>query len=311
MRRRRQRRRALPQRVARRSCRSAASRCAHCSPATVFRQHAYSMFKYPSMLLSAQSWLCRASVCMRHVCACCVRSVGKCGNDCVLTRSITQPICPHFQSYARSQIDLYGALTQTEERRMLEHIQAVSVAPSFSAQTERQLLAAADANPYHRALVLIGQAPLHSATSEQARLLSEAAEDIRKCAALEASLLDSAHAAAQPPRERRVTRPGAPVLLSRSADSVTVAAPRLAMKGASSAETFAVYCKPFGAGVALSVNRTAMEYEGTGEKVGIGERVTVRHLRPNAAYVFAVAAYDSHGKLIGELGALMPAFADL
>jgi hypothetical protein len=68
--------------------------------------------------------------------------------------------------------------------------------------------------------------------------------------------------------------------------------------------TFAVYCKPFGAGVSLSINKTAMEYEGTGVRTPVGGRVTVRGLRCNDTYVFAIVAFDSNGKLIGKLGLL-------
>ncbi len=41
---------------------------------------------------------------------------------------------------------------------------------------------------------------------------------------------------------------------------------------------------------------------GTGTQVVPGTRVTVEGLRSNDTYVFAIAAYDESGALIGELG---------
>lgn len=59
------------------------------------------------------------------------------------------------------QVKLLGTVTETEERRLKGKIAAAGVTPSHPAQTERRLLAAANKNPYHRALIHIQMAPLH------------------------------------------------------------------------------------------------------------------------------------------------------
>ncbi len=50
----------------------------------------------------------------------------------------------------------------------------------------------------------------------------------------------------------------------------------------------------------------AAAHAGTGVKTAPGQRVTVDGLRTNDTYVFAIAAFDESGALIGELGASSP-----
>jgi hypothetical protein len=132
------------------------------------------------------------------------------------------------------------------------------------------------------------------------RLLTRAAATLRQCEALESAQVLAAEAPAVT-GERR-SRPAPPLILSRSCTTMDVSHFPLHLKGGP-ATHFAVYCKPFGAGVELSINATAMQYEGTGVKVPAGTRVTVQGLRPNDTYMFAVAAFDKHGRLVGGLGA--------
>jgi hypothetical protein len=67
------------------------------------------------------------------------------------------------------QVDLYGALTLAEERRMLEQIKAAAAVPAFPAQKERVLLDAVGKNPYEKSLLLVEMAAMRSDRAEQAR----------------------------------------------------------------------------------------------------------------------------------------------
>ena len=69
----------------------------------------------------------------------------------------------------REQVNLYGALTQTEERRMREQIAAARATGAFPAATEKRLQAEVGKNPYQRALLCMQMAALRSAPSEQVR----------------------------------------------------------------------------------------------------------------------------------------------
>jgi hypothetical protein len=132
----------------------------------------------------------------------------------------------------------------------------------------------------------------------QARLLSEAAECLKECQALEATLLNGAQLQ---PTQTKCSKPQQPLLLNRTATSVTVSHFPLKFRGAAPA-FFAVYCKVAGSGVALSINKTATEYEGCGVLTPVGSSVSVDDLTPGEKYVFAIAAYDSQRNRIGELG---------
>lgn len=66
---------------------------------------------------------------------------------------------------------------------------------------------------------------------------------------------------------------------------------------------YCILAKTYGAGVGLSINKTAMEYPGTGTQVPLDKPITVEGLKRNETYIFAVAAYDDTGALIGGLGA--------
>ena len=51
----------------------------------------------------------------------------------------------------------------------------------------------------------------------------------------------------------------------------------------------ALFGKPAGSGVAVSLNNT--EYEGTGDRRTAGDVVTISGLIPNEKYVFAAGGY--------------------
>lgn len=102
------------------------------------------------------------------------------------------------------------------------------------------------------------------------------------------------------PKELRA-RPRTPLIVNRTGTTLDMSHFPMHLKGGT-ATHFAVYCKPFGAGVELSINATTAQYDGTGTLVPIGDRVTIKGLQPNDTYMIAIAAYDAKGRLIGELG---------
>eukprot|EP00892_Ulva_mutabilis_P009551 jgi/Ulvmu1/6969/UM033_0026.1 len=199
----------------------------------------------------------------------------------------------------RQQVKILGTLTTTEQRKLTEKIARCGIAPPHPARTERQLLKDANKNAYHRALIHIQTALLHNDQQAQAQLLHQAAHALQECEALEEWMNRAATATA--PAERPA-RPPAPLILNRGSTSVDVSLPPMQLRGGVSAAYFAVYCKPFGAGVELTMNPTATQYEGTGVQVPVGQRATIANLRPNDTYIFAIAAYDDQRTLIGGLG---------
>lgn len=62
----------------------------------------------------------------------------------------------------------------------------------------------------------------------------------------------------------------------------------------------ALYGKPSGSGVAVSLNNT--DYAGLGEKKSPGYIVNVTGLIPNEKYVFAAGGYNSEGKCVNGIG---------
>lgn len=133
----------------------------------------------------------------------------------------------------------------------------------------------------------------------QAQLLGAAHAAIQQAQALEADLF--AMATLKPATAKR-ERPQQPNVLNRTATSITVSHHPFKLKGGTAA-FFAVYGKSAGPGVALAINRTAMELSGCGVLQPVGGCVTVQGLAAREGYVFAVAAYDQERRLIGELGA--------
>ena len=62
----------------------------------------------------------------------------------------------------------------------------------------------------------------------------------------------------------------------------------------------AMYGKPSGSGVAVSLNNT--EYDGTGERRIPGTVVTITGLIPNERYVFAAGGYTADGICVNGIG---------
>ncbi len=93
--------------------------------------------------------------------------------------------------------------------------------------------------------------------------LQEACELLSAAQAQEEQLLlGGGRRAAQQPSARRAVPP-APQVLERTPTSVTLVQPAgLQLRGGRQPASYAVYCKSYGAGVALSINSTSMEYPG-------------------------------------------------
>lgn len=98
--------------------------------------------------------------------------------------------------------------------------------------------------------------------------------------------------AAQPASAQLSQVPLAPCLLTRTPTSITLTHRPFRLKTNKKAAFFAVFAKSFGAGVALGMNSTSMELEGTGVQQPLGTRVTVSgqttktclmHAKPSAA----------------------------
>ena len=64
--------------------------------------------------------------------------------------------------------------------------------------------------------------------------------------------------------------------------------------------SLALYGKPSGSGVAVSLNNT--DYEGTGDQRVPGAVVNVTGLIPNEKYVFAAGGYTPEGVCVNGIG---------
>ena len=65
-------------------------------------------------------------------------------------------------------------------------------------------------------------------------------------------------------------------------------------------DSAALYGKPSGSGVAVSLNNT--DYEGTGTKMAPGHVVNVTGLIPNERYVFASGGFTQDGICVNGIG---------
>jgi hypothetical protein len=98
-------------------------------------------------------------------------------------------------------------------------------------------------------------------------VLQEACDLLQAAQQSEAGLF----ASQQPPASSATissqnSKPLQPKILCRTPNSVTLTHFPLCVRGYKQPASFAVYCKHTGAGVALSINSTAMEYPGALEK---------------------------------------------
>jgi hypothetical protein len=99
--------------------------------------------------------------------------------------------------------------------------------------------------------------------SRREALLQEACELLAAAQAQEEQLLLGGGRQAAQQQAARCTVPPAPRVLERTPTSVTLVQPAgLQLRGGRPPACYAVYCKSYGAGVALSINSTSMECPG-------------------------------------------------
>lgn len=186
-------------------------------------------------------------------------------------------------------------------------------------------------NPYQNALLYMALAVAKTNSVEQKSLLLEAFEFVHKARQNEETqsnlALDNAvylRAArhyhdyfdrtadqvhpfallAKPQYIKRTTVPAKPIMICRTSTSITLKMPFYKpiteYKAWRNISTIALYGKPSGSGVAVSLNNT--DYEGTGEKKAPGQIVNVTGLIPNERYVFAAGGYTPEGTCVNGIG---------
>ena len=100
--------------------------------------------------------------------------------------------------------------------------------------------------------------------------------------------------------------PEIPVFVGRSSTCISMLLPYFRPKGQTKykMEKMALYGKPAGSGIAVSLNNT--EYKGTGLKQEPGSVALVSGLMPNEKYVFASAAYSKGDYCPNGIGQTSP-----
>ena len=174
--------------------------------------------------------------------------------------------------------------------------------------TEAMLYQTCGKNSAWRALLSIQMSRLHDDSERKIACLEQCELELNAAMGAETELRKEL---SRRPNKQPTLVPPMPIFVSRSATSITLRIdtfiPRKA-KGQNSWEVknnnldvahFCVYCKPEGSGTDVSLNNT--EYPGTGTPVPMEQSIVqVKGLTPNQSYVFAVAAYDGNGELVGD-----------
>ena len=98
--------------------------------------------------------------------------------------------------------------------------------------------------------------------------------------------------------------PPKPILIGRTSTSIMLKLPFYRpitdYKAWREINSLALFGKPSGSGVAVSLNNT--EYKGTGVKVQPGAVLTITGLTPNEKYVFAAGGYTRDGVCVNGIG---------
>ncbi len=189
-----------------------------------------------------------------------------------------------------------------KDRRLdAEKLNKAAAAPSNPPLKERELLLAVGKNPYEKALLLTQMAPFQSEPHRRDALLAEAADSLVRAQASEDALFAGARPfdapAAAPPsptgnaasvsaspqatgtlatassgamqqqqqQQHRQSVPLQPKVLQRTPTSCTVVHFPFNLKGNKRPAKYCLYAKSYGAGVGLTINKTAMEYPGESE----------------------------------------------
>eukprot|EP00775_Hariotina_reticulata_P005829 gene5829-6070_t len=202
------------------------------------------------------------------------------------------------------QSNIYGVRTQRDKRADEAAVKAAGKKPTANPVVERQLLLQCGKNYSQRALLLTQIAAYQPDSERQQSLLAEACDLLMAAPKDEMELFKMQQLTTSGSR-KNLHQPHQPTILCRSPNSITLANSSLDHLLTASTKApvkYAAYCKATGAGVQLTLNKTAMEYPGCGVLVSLGERIAIGGLQANQTYLFAIAAYDEDGRLVGELG---------
>jgi hypothetical protein len=158
-----------------------------------------------------------------------------------------------------AQSNIFGVRSMKERRLDDQRIAAAAATPQNPAIKERELLLACGKSQYEKAVALMQMAPDQAEQHRQVALLTEAADLLDKAQERE----DAHFAAAQPELKGKTAVPLQPKILQRTPNTCTLTHFPFNLKGGKRVARFAVYAKPYGAGVALILNNTASEYPGS------------------------------------------------
>lgn len=186
-------------------------------------------------------------------------------------------------------------------------------------------------NPYQNALLYMSLAIAKSNVVEQKSLLLESVECLKKARQMEDSMSNLAlenavhicaarkyhqyfgttpdkihpyNLLAKPVYIKKANVPEKPVMIARTSTSITMKLPFYKpiteYKSWRNIKSVALYGKPSGSGVAVSLNNT--DYDGTGSKRPPGSVVNVTGLIPNEKYVFAAGGYTADSICVNGIG---------
>ncbi|GMH70729.1 hypothetical protein TrLO_g545 [Triparma laevis f. longispina] len=189
-----------------------------------------------------------------------------------------------------------------------------SEALAYCQYTESIMLTECRKNNYQRALLQIEMAEsrtndlveLETILTDTMQLLHEAKQKEDELLTHVDMILSEEFAT--PTRNRA---PPAPVMVSRSTNSITMTIKPFKLHGPHNSKLnpihhIKLFGKPSGAGTDVSLNNT--DFPGTGVAIPFDPQtyssppITVTGLPTNDSYVFAVAAFDESGEIIGRLG---------
>lgn len=123
---------------------------------------------------------------------------------------------------------------------------------------ERELLLACKSNPYEKALLLMQMATFQTQNRNQAALLQEAMDCLVSAGNMEREWF----AEAQYEGPSKPELPQVPRIMYRNSNSITLAHTNIELRKARKTANYEVYCKIYGAGIALSIGKVNSEYPG-------------------------------------------------
>eukprot|EP01043_Picozoa_sp_COSAG02_P009989 COSAG02_NODE_345_length_24135_cov_6.425404_3_plen_2348_part_00 len=198
---------------------------------------------------------------------------------------------------------LYGMRTEKQAEAESLALSRPAPRPSFDPKTEALLTKQCGQNTYQQALLLCQMARFRDTKAERAPLLTKAVELLNTAERKEQMAMehwaDFAAEGADPTAPPTKT-PLAPILLSRTHNSITLYAPRF--KLTKSAKYWSLYGKDAGPGTGCAMTNTELAETGKLREASELGPITVDGLQPNEAYVFATAAFNGQKKVISGIG---------